>query len=320
MYVQIVSNDVAESVRQILESDGFRMGTAPYASWEAVGSDVRATFYTRRRKLLFQGAGADGLARRLAGVLPEQAAAATGDGGKNADARIDEPTIGSDETGKGDYFGSLVVAGCLARPEDVAYLRECGVRDSKQIADSTIMILEGKILDRVQCEVVELEPPEYGRLHAQTKNVNVILGEAHAEVIRKLKLANPDCKRAVVDKFGRDDQVLGPLGDVADGMKIKLMPRAEANPAVAAASIVARAVFVRSLARLSDQCGVDLLPGASAQVEEVAHKVAAVGGRELLSTVAKMHFKTTERILPGERGASTETDEPYEPYEPCDEP
>ena len=302
MHVQIVSNEVAAAVRQILEGDGFAMGTAPYASWEAVGSDVRATFYTKRRKLLFQGAGTEGLVRRLAGVLPAYDAAEAA--GENVDARVEEPTIGSDETGKGDYFGSLVVAGCLVGPDDVAYLREIGVRDSKQLSDGSIEVLEGKILDRIPTEVVELPPPEYGRLHAQTKNVNVILGEAHAEVIRKLKQAHPDCKRAVVDKFGREDQVLGPLGDVADGMVIKQMPRAEANPAVAAASIVARAVFVRSLRRLSDECGVDLLPGASAPVEEVAHKVAAVGGRDLLATVAKMHFKTTERILPGGRGGA----------------
>ncbi|MFG0319645.1 MAG: ribonuclease HIII [Planctomycetota bacterium JB042] len=292
MHVQIVSTEVAGAVRDLLEGDGFRMGSAPYAEWEAVGSDVRATFYGKRRKLLIQGQGTGGLLRRLAGVLP-----ATEPAPERTEARVDGPTIGTDEAGKGDYFGSLAVAGCLVGPDDVEWLRAAGVKDSKLLSDASIEIQEGKILSRIPTEVVELAPPEYGEAHRETRNVNVILGRAHAEVIRRLLARGDGVKRIVVDRFGSNHHVLKPLGKVPKGTEMLLVPRAESNPAVAAASVVARATFVRSLRRLSDACGVDLLPGASAEVERVARKVAAVGGRALLGTVAKLHFKTTERVL-----------------------
>lgn len=290
-HVQIIPPALAEQIRERLAGDGFRAGSAPYASYEMIGGDVRATYYPKRKKLLIQGVGTDGLLIRLGDLLgePEQE-------DEDPDAAISEPTIGSDESGKGDYFGSLVVAGCLVRPEDVGWVRKLGVRDSKDASQHTIMMAEGRILDRLPCHVVEYEPPEYGRLHQQHKNVNQILGIAHGEVIRNL-LNQHHCSRAVVDRFGGEHYVKNELGSLARGLKLRQVPRAEANPAVACASFLARAAFVRSLSRLSDEVGVDLLPGASAQVEQCARKVVAVGGKDLLARVAKMHFKTTGRVL-----------------------
>src|SRR5690606_25301660 len=155
----------------------------------------------------------------------------------------------------------------------------------------------GRRRSRLPAEVAALPPMEYGELRRKVGNVNVIRGAAHAAVMRRLMARAGGVKRIVIDRFGPNAHVLSPLGRLAPGVKVILVPRAEANPAVAAASVVARATFVRSLRRLSDECGVDLLPGASAAVERVARKVAAVGGRPLLGTVAKLHFKTTERVL-----------------------
>ncbi|MBI4879064.1 MAG: ribonuclease HIII [Planctomycetes bacterium] len=298
-HVQVVAPDLAEQIRAQLEADGFRLGGAPYAAFEAVGSDVRVTYYGKRGKLLIQGAGTEGLLQRLAHLLPATAdteSQAVPGAGENADAAVNEPTIGSDESGKGDYFGSLVVAACLVRPEDVAWLRRLGVRDSKEATRHTIMTAEGIILARLPAAVVEHEPPEYGRLHAETRNVNAILGRAHAQVIAEL-LDKGGCQRAIVDRFGGEHYVRDALGERAKGLCLRQIPRAEANPAVAAASFLARARFLRSLERLSDEVGVDLLPGAAPVVEKVARKVVAIGGGALLSRVAKMHFKTTRRVL-----------------------
>lgn len=290
-FVQVIDGDTADRIRARLEADGFRLGKAPYSDYEAVGDDVRVTWYPRRRKLLIQGAGTDGLLRRLGDLL-----VAVPDVPEDPDTRLDEPTIGSDESGKGDYFGSLVVAGCLVRPEDLAWLRQLGVRDSKQASEHVILAAEGMLLDRLPIAVAELEPPEYGRLHAETGNVNRILGRMHAQVIREL-LPRGGCHRVVVDRFGGEHYVTEELGAAAQGIRIRQIPRAEANPAVAAASFIARARFVQSLRRLSDEVGVDLLPGASAAVEACARKVYAVGGRTLLARVAKLHFKTTARVV-----------------------
>ncbi len=302
-HVQVVAPEVAEAIRRQLEADGFRLGGAPYAAFEAIGSDVRVTYYGKRGKLLIQGTGTEGLLLRLSDLLPAAPDAAAGAGervlaaaGKNADAAVNEPTIGSDESGKGDYFGSLVVAACLIKPADVAWLRRLGVRDSKEATRHTIMTAEGIILARLPTAVVEHEPEEYGRLHAETKNVNAILGRAHARVIAEL-LDRGGCRRAIVDRFGGEHYVRDALGERARGLRLRQVPRAEANPAVAAASFLARARFLRSLDRLSDEVGVDLPPGAAPVVEKAARKVVAVGGQALLSRVAKMHFKTTRRVL-----------------------
>ena len=293
MHVQIIPPELARKIESQLEADGFRIGSAPYASFEAVGGDVRVTYYPKRKKLLLQGNGTEGLLLRLSDLLGQPV-----EDPSEPDAhRIDEATIGSDESGKGDYFGSLVVAGCLVRPEDVSWIRKLGVRDSKDASIHGIRLAEGQILERLPTAVVELEPPEYGRRHQATGNVNQILGEAHAQVIAELR-GREACDRAVVDRFGNQRYVRDSLGTVAEGLTLIQIPRAEANPAVACASFLARAAFLRSLVRLSDEVGVDLLPGASKAVEACARKIVAIGGKELLAKVAKLHFKTTERVLP----------------------
>lgn len=310
-HVQIVSRAAADAIRETLERDGFRLGAAPHALFEAVGSDVRVTYYEKRGKLLIQGQGTDGLLLRLRDTLGENALLDPGDlvadGGDVDDpiATINEPTIGTDESGKGDYFGSLVVAGCLVSPSDLAALRAMGVRDSKDASERTILAAVDKIRARVPSSVVELDPVEYGRMHQETGNVNKILGYAHAKVIRELLgttgSGGSRARRVIIDRFGSESHVEKSLGSKKDGLEIHQVPRAERNLAVAAASFLARERFLVSLKRLSDDCGVDLLPGASAAVEARARKVYAVGGMDLLKKVAKVHFKTTERVAWGAR-------------------
>lgn len=290
-HVVLVTPETATRIRRRLEEDGFRIGKAPYSDFEAVGNDVRVTFYPKRGKLLIQGAGTEGLLARLADLLP----AADEEGPE--EARIAEPTIGSDEAGKGDYFGPLVVAACLVTPDDLKALAEAGIRDSKEMkAEGRLERAAAFLEKRVPHEVVEWEPERYGRLHERWKNVNRLLGIAHAEAIGRL-LERAGARRVVVDRFGGERYVLDELGGRARGIEVVQVPRAEANPAVAAASVLARARYLEALGRLSEECGVDLIPGASAEVEERARKVFRVGGMDLLRKVAKVHFRTTERVV-----------------------
>lgn len=291
-HVALVPRAVAEAVRIRLAEDGFALGAAPYALYEAIGTDVRVTYYAKKGKLLVQGPGTRGLVLRLGDLLGSAAAPEP----SNPAYAVNQPTIGSDEAGKGDYFGSLVVAACCARPEDLAWLKQIGVRDSKESADSTIERVEGMLMQRLPHAVVELPPLEYGVLHAETKNVNVILARAHAQAIARVLEAS-GAKRVVVDKFGAEALVRRELGARLRGVELLQVSKGEQNPAVAAASFLARACYLRSLRTLSDECGVDLAPGASAAVERVARKVYAVGGSALLAKVAKVHFKTTQRVV-----------------------
>jgi ribonuclease HIII len=205
--------------------------------------------------------------------------------------------IGTDESGKGDYFGSLVVAAVFVDHATEAALDDLCVRDSKRVSDGVASRLAAEIRRLCPYEVVRISPPKYNELHAQMGNVNRLLAWAHARAIENL-LNRQVCRLIISDQFGDEAYLRSAL--MAKGKQVELvqMPRAEADLAVAAASILARAVFLDSLKRLSDETGIRLPKGA-AHVIEAAKEVVAQGGRNLLGQVAKLHFKTTQQVLGG---------------------
>jgi ribonuclease HIII len=206
--------------------------------------------------------------------------------------------IGSDESGKGDYFGPLVVAAVRVDARSAGELSRKGVRDSKELGDARIQILDRAIRAAAAVAVVRIDPPEYNRRHADTRNVNAILGGAHAEAIEEALRIEPDAEAAIVDQFGNERYLLRRLGE--RGKKILLIqrPKAESDAAVAAASIVARAEFVRALDELSREFDMDLPKGAGAPVLAAAREFVARHGREALIRAAKVHFRTTGQVLP----------------------
>lgn len=211
-------------------------------------------------------------------------------------ASITGPHIGSDEAGKGDYFGALVVAAAYADEVALERLPQAGVRDAKKVADSTLRRLEKAV--RQICpafEVVRIMPARYNQLHAEMKNLNRLLAWAHARAIENL-LATVQCSLAVTDQFGDENYLLERL--MTRGRQVKLLQqvRAEADPVVAAASVLARAEFLRSLERLSTASGVALPRGAT-HVLPAARQVVRKGGEQLLREVAKVHFRTTREVL-----------------------
>jgi ribonuclease HIII len=213
-----------------------------------------------------------------------------------ANQPIPGPHIGTDEAGKGDYFGALVVAGVYADEVALRRLPQAGVRDAKQVAESTLRRLEDAV--RQICptfEVVMILPARYNQLHAQMKNLNRLLAWAHARVIENL-LARVECRLAVADQFGDKRFLEESLMKRGRRLRLVQQVRAEADPAVAAASVLARAAFLRSIARLSRTAGIALPRGAT-HVLPAAREVLAKGGEELLRQVAKVHFRTTKQVL-----------------------
>ena len=213
-----------------------------------------------------------------------------------------EPRIGVDESGKGDFFGPLVVAGVYVNEEAISAFEELGVKDSKAISsDKRIFEIAKGIRETKGCRwtVVPIGPEAYNRLHVKFKNVNSLLGWGHARVIENL-LAVVDCKKAISDQFGNKSIVLRAL--MERGKKIELVQRhkAESDLAVAAASIIARDEFVRRLRMLGRECGVELPKGASKAVEEAGRALVAKSGPAALAKVAKMHFRTSQKVLQGE--------------------
>jgi ribonuclease HIII len=205
--------------------------------------------------------------------------------------------IGTDESGKGDYFGPLVVAGVYVRDAgDEAFLKDLNVRDSKKISDRRVEALSAEITKRLPYARVPIGPARYNELYAKLDNLNRILAWAHARAIENLLEEFPSVTSAVTDKFGDDAYVERAL--MKRGREIELVQkvRAETDIAVAAASVVARAEFLARLARLSEKAGFPLPKGASASVEEAARKLARTKGRTVLPDFVKMHFKTTSRL------------------------
>jgi ribonuclease HIII len=210
--------------------------------------------------------------------------------------------IGSDESGKGDYFGPLVVAAVYVDSRTEAQLLTLNVRDSKQLTDSTILSLadEIKTICRGHGVVLTYLPERYNKLYQQTSNLNLLLAEAHAQVIATLqKKVSSDL--AIVDQFGNEALVREALIRAGSKIMVEQRHRAEDDTAVAAASIIARAEFVHQMVALSKMVGFDLPKGASnPRIVEIGREIVASGGLHTLGKVAKLHFKITGAILQGQ--------------------
>jgi ribonuclease HIII len=204
--------------------------------------------------------------------------------------------IGTDESGKGDYFGPVVIAGVFVPDGQEAVLSEFGVKDSKRTSDNRARELAEIIKRGYTHSVVAIGPERYNELYAKLKNLNRILAWGHSRAIENI-LEKIDCRLAITDQFGDRAFVLNAL--MKKGKRIELIqkPKAEEDMAVAAASLLARAEFLKRLHFLSQDVGVELPKGASVLVEEAGLKLVKLRGPQILEKVAKTHFKTTARIL-----------------------
>lgn len=204
--------------------------------------------------------------------------------------------IGIDESGKGDYFGPLVVAAVFVTPEQEPDLKLMEVRDSKRISDGRILELASDIRQVCRHSVVAIGPPRYNDLYEKIRNLNRLLAWGHSRALENL-LQHVGCSLAISDQFGDERFILSALLEKGKRVHLVQRPKAEADLAVAAASILARAEFLVRLKRLSDEVDTALPKGASGPIELAARMVMRKHGKEKLKMVAKLHFKTTQAIL-----------------------
>jgi ribonuclease HIII len=212
------------------------------------------------------------------------------------------PLIGSDESGKGDYFGPLVAAATFVDSLMAIELTKCGVRDCKELSDAKVYELAAKIPDIVQNKfsIIEISPEKYNDLYAkfraENKNLNVLLAWGHAKAIEEV-LTKVDCSQALADQFADERFILSKLQERGKKIKLVQMHKAEQNIAVAAASILARERFISKLFKLSEIFGIPLPKGASTETIIAAKAFVRVHGKDMLNKVAKLHFKTTDSVL-----------------------
>ena len=221
---------------------------------------------------------------------------------KDAGQKLGFPIIGTDESGKGDYFGPLVSAGVYVDEQTAKDLAACGVKDSKNLSDNENLRLAQEIakICKGRFVIVEISPERYNLLYEQfkkeKKNLNTLLAWGHAKAIEEI-LSKVDCEVAIADQFADERFILGKLQEKGKGLRLIQMHKAEQNTAVAAASILARARFLEKLSKLSKEYKIDLPKGASQTVVKNAKKFVDLHGKESLRKVAKLHFKTTNEVF-----------------------
>lgn len=210
-----------------------------------------------------------------------------------------KPRIGIDESGKGDFFGPMVIAGFHMTPELEPLAGELGVRDSKQISSDDKMIRVAAILREkapTHVEVLRLRPETYNNLVERMGSVNRVLAWGHATVLENLLARHPGVNLAVADQFGPEHQIRSALKTRGKSIELVQRHKAESDSAVAAASILARADFVLALRELGESAGRPLPKGAT-HVRGVAEAMVQEQGPEALRKVAKTHFRTTRQVL-----------------------
>jgi ribonuclease HIII len=211
-----------------------------------------------------------------------------------------QPHMGIDESGKGDFFGPLVIAAAYVDEGLVEKLREMGVRDSKKISSDNVALNLARDIRKLlgdRCSMVTIGPRSYNRMYSKIRNVNKMLAWGHARAIENLLEKVPDCPRALSDKFGPTHQIERALLEKGKKIKLDQRTKAESDPAVAAASILARAGFIHALKTMGKEHGFEVPKGASDKVRREAEKLVAYKGPGILLETAKCHFQTTDKVL-----------------------
>lgn len=286
-----------EALLNILRTGNFRPTPVEHTRYAVEGDHVRIALY-KSGKCLVQGAGAADFVTFTLEPLVLLEARLGYEDTHNPEAL--QPHIGVDESGKGDFFGPLVIAAVYVDTPLVKVFREMGVRDSKNIqSDDKIRELSRAIRERVGARhaVISIGPRKYNELYAKIRNVNRLLAWGHARAIENVLIHAPDCTRALSDQFGAKHLIERAL--LQRGKKITLEQRhkAESDMAVAAASILARDRFVAALGELSERYGTKIPKGASVQVRETAIRLVRDKQPTVLLDTVKCHFKTTDEVL-----------------------
>ena len=292
----------AEQLRSLLAEQGFEFQTRPYTSFFAQKKNLSVAVYEKGPKAVIQGRETENFVRYE--LEPKILGEARLGYEEVLFPGMFEPHFGIDESGKGDLFGPLVIAGVYVDRSIAQSLLALGAVDSKRIgSDRRIQTLAQTIreIPGIAVNVVLIGPEKYNELYDRFGNLNDLLAWGHARVIENLAAQRPECPRALSDKFAHPRVILNAL--MAAGRKIQLDQRtkAESDLAVAAASILARDRFVHWLERKGKELGVSFPKGVSENVKATARTLVGRFGPDILPSVVKMHFKTVYEVL-GESG------------------
>lgn len=303
-YTAELSCEQITALQSFLEERGWELSEAPYAVFRAKKDKVNVTAY-ESGKTVIQGKGTEEFIEFILEpeilhdivefeALPEE----------ESDSAPVTPHGGIDESGKGDFFGPLVIAGVAVTFETGESLKKLGVCDSKKISsDRKIAALASEIRKCVGTEniaVVHFKMETYNRLYTRFGNLNRMLAWGHATVIEQLLEQNPAVPRMLSDQFADPSLINRALMERGRQIIMEQRTKAESDIAVAAASILARERFVKCIAQLEEETGFTLPKGAGPGVKAVAAEILKKSGADGLRRCCKNHFKTFEEVLNGD--------------------
>ena len=301
-----VSDNVKEKMLKYYK-DLRRDKTPPYAVFQAQEADTIITLY-ESGKVMFQGISADidaniwiDLERKLNNRIID---IKTGKDKKNNDTlqntRLFDQynTIGSDEVGTGDYFGPIVVVASFVNKDDISFLGELKVTDSKALSDDYIKKIAPQIMQRIPYSAYVLNNEEYNKFHNENLNMNKIKAILHNKVLLNMVNKNYQYDKIIVDEFTPARNYYGYLTDVKDKVtNITFIQKAESKClSVACSSIIARFIFLKLIHEMSEELGSNVPKGAGLQVDEFAKKIVKEQGFNILKKYVKLNFKNTQKI------------------------
>ena len=304
-----ISDNTKEKMIEYYE-DKKRINTPPYAIFQAEEGGTIITLY-ESGKVMFQGLSADIDANMWKetemflnnGKAPEETK-------KKEKAKKDEKelyeerkkyyyinSIGSDEVGTGDYFGPIIVTATFVDKENIEFLEELGVRDSKKLTDQKILEVVPKIIKKIPYETIIFTNEEYNN---SDYNMNKIKAIMHNKALLSLlKKENFNYDKVVIDQFCHPRNYFGYLKESNNVFrKIDFTTKAEDKClSVACGSLISRYVFIKEMEKLSKKIGKTIPKGASVKVDEFGKELVRNKGKDILKYIAKLNFKNTEKIL-----------------------
>ncbi len=307
-HVTTVTEEQIIKLSEILKTSCWELTNAPHAHWKAKSSNCNIIAYNSG-KLVVQGKGTEEfvlfiLEPRITGIAQfgyEEELGLTKPDEIVDPILIPLPHAGIDESGKGDFFGHLTIACAFVDEEAGDKLLNMGVQDSKNIKSDKKIIkisLDIKKVLKNKFAIVAIGPEAYNKMYYNFSNLNKLLAWGHARALENLLEKVPNCKSVLADKFGNERLIKNALMEKGKKLKLVQQTKAERDIAVAAASILARAEFVRRMNMLEKQLDdIKLYKGCSAKVEEAAKKIVRKYGKNELTKYVKIHFKTYNKIL-----------------------
>ncbi len=302
---------VSENTKQkMIEyfADKKRSKTPDYAIFQADEADTVVTLYNSG-KAVFQGRSADidaNMWKEMERHLnPTKKVEMTNSEDKKKKEKVKEfidpkiyyaNTIGSDEVGTGDYFGPIVVAATYVSKDNIPFLEELGVKDSKKLTDDKILEIVPKIIKKIPYECIILSNKEYNENYNYDMNMNKVKAVLHNKVLSKM-VNKYQADYVVVDQFANPYVYYNYLKGTNYVKNITFITKAEDKClAVACASLISRFVFLKEFDKLGESLGVFLIKGASDKVDELGLRIVNKYGFDKLKDIAKLNFKNTEKI------------------------